>query len=246
MPIPNSPTKSSEAEVHKGILRRKTKISIAVGIATVISAVLVLALFNQQMLTNEKYALYDKADALNKTGNYTGAITYFVKALAIDPKFKEALNAVQMLSDKKGTLYDKGSALLNRDNYTGAITYFDKALAIDPKFKEALNGEGYASASEPNNKHILNNKGWALNGLGNYAEAIKSIDEALNIDRTYTLALINKGWSLYGLGNCTGAIAYFGKASKTDPKFELTLKQLTQEFILPHCAQTALHTTLLP
>jgi tetratricopeptide (TPR) repeat protein len=123
---------------QKRTLSRKTKISITVGIVTVISAVLALALFNQQMLTNEKYALYGKAEALIKTGNYTGAITYFDQAFRIDPNFKDAINAVQMLSDKKGTLYDKGVTLLRDDNYTEAIKYFDKVLAIDPKYDDAL------------------------------------------------------------------------------------------------------------
>jgi tetratricopeptide (TPR) repeat protein len=90
------------------------------------------------MLTNEKYALYGKAEALIKTGNYTGAITYFDQAFRIDPNFKDAINAVQMLSDKKGTLYDKGVTLLRDDNYTEAIKYFDKVLAIDPKYDDAL------------------------------------------------------------------------------------------------------------
>jgi YVTN family beta-propeller protein len=36
MPIPNSPTNSSEAAVHKGILRSKTKISIAISLTVVV------------------------------------------------------------------------------------------------------------------------------------------------------------------------------------------------------------------
>jgi tetratricopeptide (TPR) repeat protein len=44
------------------------------------------------MLTNEKYTLYEQGNALLKKNNYTGAATYFVKALAIDPNFKNALN----------------------------------------------------------------------------------------------------------------------------------------------------------
>jgi uncharacterized caspase-like protein len=58
--VPSSPPKSGEAAVHKGILRNKTKISISVGIVTVIVVVLVSALFNQQMLTKEKYTLYEQ------------------------------------------------------------------------------------------------------------------------------------------------------------------------------------------
>jgi tetratricopeptide (TPR) repeat protein len=46
-------------------------------------------------------------------------MTYYDKALAIDPHNVNALN-------------NKGAALYNLGNYTGAITYYDKALAIDP------------------------------------------------------------------------------------------------------------------
>ena len=157
------PNKARGIAGQKRTLGRKTKISITVGIATVISSVLALALFNQQMLSNEKYALYEKGDALNNLGNYTGAITYFEKALAIDPNFKDALNAVQMLSDKKVALYDNGSALLKKNNYTGAITYFEKALAMDPNFKDALSGKGdalalYNKAALINQQKLTNEK----------------------------------------------------------------------------------------
>jgi tetratricopeptide (TPR) repeat protein len=63
--------------------------------------------------------------ALNSSGNYTGAIRYLDKALAIDPKFEDALNG-------------KGDVLKSSGNYTGAITYFNKALAINPDDKFAI------------------------------------------------------------------------------------------------------------
>jgi lipoprotein NlpI len=49
--------------------------------------------------------LTDKGIALNNIGNYTGAITYYDKALAIDPKYIYAIN-------------DKGIALNDLGNYT--------------------------------------------------------------------------------------------------------------------------------
>ena len=65
------------------------------------------------------------------------------KALAIDPKFKEALN-------------NKGAALfITWVIIHKPIQYFDKALAIDPSDKTALNGKGVATAK-----------------LGNYTQAI--------------------------------------------------------------------------
>ncbi|MFZ0512960.1 MAG: tetratricopeptide repeat protein, partial [Candidatus Nitrosopolaris sp.] len=246
--IYEAPTKTREATVHRRILGDKTKISIAVGIAAVVAVVLTLALFNYynhtstttttplnnstmfvtnmlpHLLPNMKrsYALYEKGDALNSLGNYTEAIQYFDKALAIDPKFEVAL-------------YDKGDALNSLGNYTQAIQYLDDALAIDPSnglalsdrglaldglanYKEAITYLDKAIAIDTNDKRALNNKGWALDGLGNYKEALKYLDKALSIDPNYELALNNKGWALDGLGNYTGAMTYLDKAIAMDPK----------------------------
>src|SRR5262249_35337186 len=79
--------------------------------------------------TNITALLYAEGNYLHKLGNYTTAIKYFDKALAIDPNYVSALN-------------DKGLALGYLGNYTGAIMYFDKALAIDPNYVPALNGKG--------------------------------------------------------------------------------------------------------
>ena len=48
---------------------------------------------------------------------------------------------------------------------TNTIPFLDKALSIDPNYKWALN-----------------NKGWALYGLGNYTGAIKFYDKTPAID----------------------------------------------------------------
>ena len=61
--------------------------------------------------------LDNKGVAFYHLGNYTGAITYYNRALAIDPSVVFAS-------------YDKGNALEALENYSDAITYFDKALAL--------------------------------------------------------------------------------------------------------------------
>jgi tetratricopeptide (TPR) repeat protein len=58
---------------------------------------------------------------------------------------------------------------------------------------------------DPNGKWALNDKGWALNGLGNYNGVIPHFDKALAIDPA-------KGLALADLGNYTGAIKYYDKA----------------------------------
>ena len=110
------------------------------------------------------------AFALDSLGNYTKAILYLDKVLAIDPNDKFAL-------------YNKGASLNNLGNYTQAIPYLDKALAIDPNFKEALNG-----------------KGNALYGLGNYAQALQYYEKALAIDPNNKVFLNNKENALLKLG----------------------------------------------
>ena len=62
-------------------------------------------------------------------GNYTDAIGYYDRALAIDPTVVFAS-------------YDKGNALEALENYSDAITYFDKALALDPNHVLAMIGKG--------------------------------------------------------------------------------------------------------
>jgi tetratricopeptide (TPR) repeat protein len=65
----------------------------------------------------EELTLEIKGKALDKLGNYTGALTYLDKALAIDPKDKDAL-------------YHKGVILDKLGNHTGAIEYYNKAKVI--------------------------------------------------------------------------------------------------------------------
>jgi tetratricopeptide (TPR) repeat protein len=65
-------------------------------------------------------ALVNKGLALGILGNYTGALQYYDKALAIQPNNFDAL-------------YDKGVILGDLRNHTGALQYYDKALAIQPK-----------------------------------------------------------------------------------------------------------------
>ena len=52
------------------------------------------------------------------TGNYTEAITYFDKALAINPNYSLTLN-------------NKGAALYGLGIYNESIAYFDKALSVN-------------------------------------------------------------------------------------------------------------------
>jgi Tetratricopeptide repeat/PKD domain len=69
--------------------------------------------------SSDATTLNSKGIALENQGKYAEAITYYDRALAIDPNNKFALS-------------NKGNALDSLGKYAEAITYYDRALAIDP------------------------------------------------------------------------------------------------------------------
>ena len=79
---------------------------------------------------------YYKGMAYLNEGNYTDAISYFDKALAINPNYPLALN-------------NKGAALYGLGIYNESIAYFDKALSVNP---------GYTTAIQPTNALALAGK----------------------------------------------------------------------------------------
>ncbi len=105
---------------------------------------------------------YYKGMAYLDVGNYTEAIPYFDKAVAINPYYFLALN-------------DKGAALYGLGIYNESIAYFDKALSVNPYYTTALY-----------------NKGAALSKLGIYNESIAYFDKVLAIQPTNALALAGK------------------------------------------------------
>src|SRR5215467_9530800 len=105
---------------------------------------------------------YYKGMAYLDVGNYTEAIPYFDKAVAINPNYSLALN-------------NKGAALYGLGIYNESIAYFDKALSVNPYYSTALY-----------------NKGAALSKLGIYNESIAYFDKVLAIQPTNALALAGK------------------------------------------------------
>jgi tetratricopeptide (TPR) repeat protein len=63
----------------------------------------------------------------------------------------------------------------------------------------------------------LDGKGWSLNELGYYSQAITYLDKVLEIDPNHIDALVFKSQALSNIGNYTGAKYYSDKAFETDP-----------------------------
>ena len=97
------------------------KIDISILFVFIFYAVFNLLLFPTILAQNSTniYDLYNKGAVQDSSGNYTQAIQFYDKALAINPNYINALT-------------NKGVALDELGNHTGAINYYDQALAINP------------------------------------------------------------------------------------------------------------------
>jgi type IV pilus biogenesis/stability protein PilW len=137
----------------------------------------------------------------------------FQKALELNPKDKNVLNAIGIIH------------LLKFEDPQTSIGYFEKALQIDPNFAEAYNNMGVAyeksgrfndaigyykmASSNPmyqSPEKAYDNLGRAYYRLGRYDEAIEAYKGALRrVSNFYP--------SFYGLALCYNAQGRYGEAS---------------------------------
>lgn len=143
-------------------------------------------------------ALVGIASALSALERYDEAVDYYLKALSVDPNYKNAKNGLFSLWIKLGN---------NEARYfyfDSAIIYFDKVLELDPKNLEALlakassyaewgkSKEKYYSISEhtyteilesyPNNTRALTGMGYVLSEQLEFKRSLFYYDKALEIE----------------------------------------------------------------
>lgn len=111
------------------------------------------------------------------------AIGYFNQAIALDPKSHIGYNGI-------GEVYRD----LKKDRPT-AILWYEKTLALNVSERKANFGKGYC-----------------LNSLGKYAEAIPYLLTAIKSEATYTAAYVDLGYSYYMLGRYEEGLAQLRKA----------------------------------
>jgi len=96
-------------------------------------------------------------------GNYTNAIVYYDKALAIDP-------------DDSNVLVNKGDALTNLDRYEEAKQCYDKVLS-----------------QNPNSSMALYNKACIMALKGETDESLSLLEKAINLDSNLIEAAKTEG-----------------------------------------------------
>lgn len=129
--------------------------------------------------------------ASNKLKQAEDAISYYKKAIDVDPKSHVPYNGI-------GEVYRDTKKDMNE-----SMTWYQKTLAINPTERKACFGMGYC-----------------LNNLGKYSEAANYLKTAVQQEPTYTAAFVELGYSLYMQSKYTEAIEHFNKALSLNPKNE--------------------------
>jgi tetratricopeptide (TPR) repeat protein len=154
---------------------------------------------------------------------YTDAVSYFDKALAIDP-------------GDAASYAGKAICLLSFNEPDKALEFAHKAVELDPNDEIASVNLGYIyiemgmvnkAIAEckrflslvPSSPYSYYNLGYAYAGQNKIEEAISAFRQATKIDPQFVFAYNNLGWCLWQLGNYGEAIEAFENALRLQPKF---------------------------
>ena len=106
-----------------------------------------------------------------------------------------------MVKTNENNAYRRGQELLDQGMYKEAIAQFD----------------GEAIKEQPQSWKALNSKGFALQKLSRYTEAVECFDKALELNPQSVEVINNKGVTLSMRGLYKDAIAQFDQAVVNDP-----------------------------
>ncbi|WP_135605447.1 tetratricopeptide repeat protein [Methanococcoides sp. NM1] len=145
---------------------------------------------------------YAKMQVINQ---YKESITYFDKALEIEPNHADAWN-------------NKGLTLDKLNEFENASESFDKALEINPDDADLWNNKGNTIKNLANyNSERAITKYAIIQANDQYKESITYFDKALEIDPNHADAWNNKGFALFSLSSYPEALECFDKSIELNP-----------------------------
>ena|GEM_PF-1772927 len=165
---------------------------------------------------------YESGKRAYESKSYNEALTYFTKAIELNPQYQNAYIyrglVKDSLGDKQGALADHKKAIdldpknaiayINRGfvksslgDKQGALADYKKAIDLDPKNAIAYTGRGLVKTD-----------------LGDKQGALADYDKAIELDPKNADAYISRGNVKDDLGNRQGAIADHSKAIELDSR----------------------------
>lgn len=179
----------------------------------------------QQTFLEQAQAWFYKGLKQAKTGDLSGAIVSYSKAIEINPSsheywfnqgltlfylghFSEAIasydSAIALKPDFYKCWYNRGGAFGEIGRFEDAIFCFDKAIEIKFSYPDAWSS-----------------RGMALQKLGRPLEAVASYEQALMLESQDQENWYQRGVALAQAGRTNDAIASFDKALEIQPDFDL-------------------------
>ena len=190
--------------------------------------------YDKSIQLNSHYApvWYNKGYTLKKMENYEEAIECYKTALELDPnneitwnnmgwvhhclkRYEDSINFYNKALEINPRLIkawnNKAQALGHIDGcQEEGLTCIDKAIKIAEKYKIIESDPQYFSS-------LYDNRGYILNVLQRYEEALECFDKILELNQDYASAWHNKGYTLHKLGRLSEAIEIYKKRLELEP-----------------------------
>lgn len=159
-------------------------------------------------------------DALNN-GQYEQAIRFYSEALAIVPKYKEALNnrGVAYYQDGRYTeaIIDYSNILVQIDmGYADALRNRANAYIADGKYDKALSDLASLEEQFPDSAYVHFTKGIAFHESKEYPKAVEAFEKSFALDSNDAEALVNAANSYFYMKQFDKANELLNRAEAID------------------------------
>lgn len=164
-------------------------------------------LYTNALEVNPKFldAYINRGLVFNELKNYEASISDYDKAIELDGKCALAYN-------------NRGYSKFLKGDFDGALQDYNKAILLNPKFKMALDNKAmlFSKACMEDDKDF-SEKYYLSLGIaelreGNIADAIKSFDESIALNKKNELPYFYKGIAFQSLGKNDEAFENYSKA----------------------------------
>jgi tetratricopeptide (TPR) repeat protein len=151
------------------------------------------------------YAWHNRGNSLGNIGKYEEAITNYNYALKINP-------------DNAGAWKHRGNSLHSIGRYEEAIASYDRSLELKPDDTIWDKQEIVSLNLNRYEAEIWYSRGYALDQLGRYEEAIASYDRNLELSSDNYAVLYRRGIALLNLNRYEAAITNYNRMIELNPE----------------------------